>query len=82
MSDRLFPVDGRTPAERAATRSTSTAAQLDMFSPADFATVTHLELDRACPVCASTVHTGRFGCPHGSALALDLDHLTQGDTTP
>lgn len=72
MSDRLFPVDGRTPTERAATRAASTAAQLDMFTPADFATVTRGTLD-ACPVCASTEHSGRFGCPHGLALSLDLD---------
>jgi len=79
MTERLFPVDGRTPAERAATRTASTAAQLGMFSDADFATVTRRELDRACPVCSSTEHTGRFGCSHGVALALDLDDDQDAD---
>lgn len=73
MSERLFPVDGRTPRERAETRARVAAGTPSLFSDADFATVAERELDRACPVCASTEHTGLFGCRHGDALVLDLD---------
>jgi hypothetical protein len=79
MTERLFPVDGPTPTERAERRTASRDAQASLFSDADFAIVPRGELSNACPVCASTEHTGRFGCPHGTALALDLDGDDQGD---